>query len=593
MPPKSIAITSNATSIGTNNSSEPTPAAIAAEQVDRAYAAYRMANQRYLQAMKRYELVKEGPRQEEIEQAKAAMEQAQAQYRLVKEGPRKEDIDQARAKVEQAKASLQSAETKLGYATVTSPLTGVVLSKNTEPGEYVAPGTPVVTVADIENVWLRAYVDERDLGKRNIALGTEAEITTDAYPGKVYKGRVSFISSEQEFTPKSVQTNRERVKFVYRIKIDVKNPDRELKPGMPADAKRERRNRNRNRTKQEMTKDGRNSRDRIRIRRLDLLSHSLYLFRNSCFRDSIDIRISDCHDRAEHLTKKFDDFAAIDDLSLAVEEGEIFGLVGPDGAGKTTTMRLLTSIMDPDGGEAWVAGHHVVREAEAVKAEIGYMSQRFGLYADLTVMENLDFYADIYNVPRKGRDERIQRLLAFSNLTPFKRRLAGNLSGGMKQKLGLACTLVHTPRVLFLDEPTNGVDPVSRRDFWRILYQLLREKVTIFVSTAYLDEAERCNRLALIHQGRMLACGTPDEVKQLMRGTILEIRIAEPRQAAAVLRQQFPAASVGLFGDRVHFVQSTARARRIKSARPSATPACRRNPCEPFRRRWRTCSFRR
>ena len=245
---------------------------------------------------------------------------------------------------------------------------------------------------------------------------------------------------------------------------------------------------------------------------------------------------------------------AIDDLSLSIEEGEIFGLVGPDGAGKTTTMRLLTSIMDPDGGEAWVAGHHVVREAEAVKTEIGYMSQRFGLYADLTVMENLDFYADIYNVPRKGRAERVQRLLAFSNLTPFKRRLAGNLSGGMKQKLGLACTLIHTPRVLFLDEPTNGVDPVSRRDFWRILYQLLREKVTIFVSTAYLDEAERCNRLALIHQGRVLACGTPDEVKQLMRGTILEIRTAEPRQTAAVLRQRFPGASVGLFGDRVHFV---------------------------------------
>ena len=210
---------------------------ISAEQLDRARAAYRMANERYLQAMKRYELVKEGPREEDIDQAKAAMEQAQAQYRLVKEGPRKEVIDQARAKVEQAKAALQAAETKLGYATVTSPLTGVVLSKNIEPGEYVAAGTPVVTVADIENVWLRAYVDERDLGKRNIALGSEAEITTDAYPGKVYKGRVSFISSEQEFTPKSVQTNRERVKFVYRIKINVKNPDRELKPGMPADAR--------------------------------------------------------------------------------------------------------------------------------------------------------------------------------------------------------------------------------------------------------------------------------------------------------------------------------------------------------------------
>jgi len=258
--------------------------------------------------------------------------------------------------------------------------------------------------------------------------------------------------------------------------------------------------------------------------------------------------------RAKGLTKTFDGTPALDDLTIEVEEGEIFGLVGPDGAGKTTTMRLLTSIMDPDAGEAWVAGHHVVREAEAVKNEIGYMSQRFGLYADLTVMENIDFYADIYNVPRKGRDERVQQLLAFSNLTPFKRRLAGNLSGGMKQKLGLACTLVHTPRVLFLDEPTNGVDPVSRRDFWRILYQLLRERVTIFVSTAYLDEAERCNRLALIHQGRMLACGTPDEVKRLMRGTILEVRTGEPRRAAAALRQRFPTASVGLFGDRVHFV---------------------------------------
>ncbi len=260
--------------------------------------------------------------------------------------------------------------------------------------------------------------------------------------------------------------------------------------------------------------------------------------------------------RAEHLTKRFDGLAAIDDLSLAVEEGEIFGLVGPDGAGKTTTMRLLTSIMDPDEGAAWVAGHHVVEAAEAVKAEIGYMSQRFGLYTDLTVMENLDFYADIYDVPRKRRDERIQRLLAFSNLAPFKRRLAGNLSGGMKQKLGLACTLVHTPRVLFLDEPTNGVDPVSRRDFWRILYQLLREKVTIFVSTAYLDEAERCNRLALIHQGRMLASGTPEEVKQLMRGTILEIRTVEARQSAAVLRQHLPEASVSLFGARIHVVEN-------------------------------------
>jgi len=257
---------------------------------------------------------------------------------------------------------------------------------------------------------------------------------------------------------------------------------------------------------------------------------------------------------ATHLTKAFAELRAVDDLSLTVSEGEIFGLVGPDGAGKTTTMRLLTSIMEPTSGDAWVAGAHVVRQAETVKEQIGYMSQRFGLYPDLTVLENIHFYADIYDVPRKGRREKIDRLLAFSNLTPFKRRLAGNLSGGMKQKLGLACALVHTPRVLFLDEPTNGVDPVSRRDFWRILYQLLRQKVTIFVSTAYLDEAERASRIGLIHRGRLLACGTPQEVKQLMQGAILEIRPTQPRKAAAVLREQLEAVRVGLFGDRVHVV---------------------------------------
>lgn len=258
--------------------------------------------------------------------------------------------------------------------------------------------------------------------------------------------------------------------------------------------------------------------------------------------------------RADGLTRRFDDLVAVDDLALSVEEGEIFGLVGPDGAGKTTTMRLLTGILEPSAGDAWVAGHHVWREAEAVKEEIAYMSQRFGLYPDLTVMENIDFYADIYGMPRKGRAERVEELLAFSNLTPFKKRDAGKLSGGMKQKLGLACALVHTPKVLFLDEPTNGVDPVSRRDFWRILYRLLREKVTIFVSTAYLDEAERCARVALMDKGRILAVGTPAEVKGLMRGTLIEVRTDNARKAAAVLREKIDAQSVSLFGDRIHIV---------------------------------------
>ena len=256
----------------------------------------------------------------------------------------------------------------------------------------------------------------------------------------------------------------------------------------------------------------------------------------------------------DNLMKVFDGLTAVDGLSLNVAQGELFGLVGSDGAGKTTTMRMLTAIMDPTSGDAWVMGRHVVRQAEAIKDEIGYMSQRFGLYPDLTVLENIHFYADIYGLTRKGRVEKIDRLLDFSNLGPFRKRKAGDLSGGMKQKLGLACALIHTPRVLFLDEPTNGVDPVSRRDFWRILHQLLEEGVTIFVSTAYLDEADRCNRVGLIHRGKLLACDTPAGLKQLMRGTILEVFSVEPRRTARLLKERLQDASVALFGNKVHVV---------------------------------------
>jgi len=261
--------------------------------------------------------------------------------------------------------------------------------------------------------------------------------------------------------------------------------------------------------------------------------------------------------KTDNLTKRFGPLTAVDGLNLSVARGELFGLVGSDGAGKTTAMRMLVGIMDPSAGEAWVMGRQMVREAEALKDDIGYMSQRFGLYPDLTVLENIHFYADIYGLSSQGRVEKIDRLLAFSNLTPFKKRQAGNLSGGMKQKLGLACALIHTPKVLFLDEPTNGVDPVSRRDFWRILYQLLQEGVTIFVTTAYLDEADRCNRVGLIHKGKLLACDTPDRLRRLMKGAILEIRSGNSRLAARLLRDRLPGASVGLFGDRVHLVIDT------------------------------------
>ena len=256
--------------------------------------------------------------------------------------------------------------------------------------------------------------------------------------------------------------------------------------------------------------------------------------------------------RVENITKTFEGVHAVDGVSFSVEPGELFGLIGPDGAGKTTTVRMLASVMDPTAGNAWVTGRHTVREAEAVKENISYMSQRFGLYPDLTVQENIDFYADIYGLGRKERRERIDRLLAFSNLTPFRQRFAGRLSGGMKQKLGLACALIHTPTVLFLDEPTNGVDPVSRRDFWRILHQLLDEGVTIFVTTAYLDEADRCHRVGLIDKGKLLACDTPAGLRKLMKKEILEVVTAESRRAMSLLREKLPDESMALFGARIH-----------------------------------------
>lgn len=256
----------------------------------------------------------------------------------------------------------------------------------------------------------------------------------------------------------------------------------------------------------------------------------------------------------QNLTKRFDKLTAVDQLGFAVQRGEIFGLVGPDGAGKSTTLRMLSTIMDPTEGTAHIAGFNTRAQSGQVKDRIAYMSQRFGLYADLTVLENIEFYADMYGVPEKGRPQHIDGLLDFSYMGPFKRRLARNLSGGMKQKLQLICALVHTPKVLLLDEPTNGVDPVSRRDFWRILYQLLKQDVTILVTTAYLDEAERCHRVGLLDHGKMLAVGAPDEVKQLMRGVILAIRSPQARAVNRVLRAQQIGLSANVFGDTVHVV---------------------------------------
>ncbi len=261
------------------------------------------------------------------------------------------------------------------------------------------------------------------------------------------------------------------------------------------------------------------------------------------------------------LTKRFAEFTAVDRLSFSINRGEIFGLVGPDGAGKTATMRMLAGVMRPDGGAIVIDGVDAVADPEETKQHVSYMPQRFGLYEDLTVDENIRFYADLFEVPSAVRRERANRLLAASGMSAFGHFRAGQLSGGMKQKLGVACALVHTPKILLLDEPTTGVDPVSRRDFWRILYGLREDGVTIVISTAYLDEAERCNRLTLLHNGHALYCDTPAALKQQMPGALIAISSTEGRAVRSAISGQPGVSQVLLVGDGAHAVVDDAAVR--------------------------------
>ena len=256
------------------------------------------------------------------------------------------------------------------------------------------------------------------------------------------------------------------------------------------------------------------------------------------------------------LTRRFGDNVALDRLTLDVSPGELFGIVGPDGAGKTTTLRMLAGVLPPTQGRGIIHGFDVANDPEGAKPFIAYMSQQFGLYEDLTVRENIDFYADLYRVPKAERPSRLERLFAFSNLGPFQGRLAGNLSGGMKQKLSLCCALIHRPEVLLLDEPTFGVDPISRRDLWLILHEMVEEGVTVLVSTSYLDEAERCDRVVLLNEGKVLALDTPSNLLTLLPGELASVEGPDPRAARDSIRSFPGAMSTALFGNSVHVLLS-------------------------------------
>jgi drug efflux transport system ATP-binding protein len=256
----------------------------------------------------------------------------------------------------------------------------------------------------------------------------------------------------------------------------------------------------------------------------------------------------------DKVTKKYDKVVAVRDLSISVEPGEMFGLIGPDGAGKTTTIRLMCGLLKSDGGSVRVLGRDPVKEHIAVTQSIGYLSQRFSLYGDLTVDENLAFFAEIHGLRTRDPEIRARRarLLELTQLAPFSERLADQLSGGMKQKLALACTLIHEPRVILLDEPTTGVDPVSRREFWKLLSEFLNQGITILMATPYLDEAERCSRVALLHEGQLLALDTPGQLRSSLPGEVMEVVAGDRDRAISVLERLPGIIDVQLFGERAH-----------------------------------------
>ncbi len=380
-------------------------------------------------------------------------------------------------------------------ATLVAPVDGIVRTRVMEPGEMASPQRPVVVLAITDPKWVRAYVNETDLGR--VREGTTASIVIDSFPDRRFDGWIGFISPVAEFTPKNVQTEELRTSLVYEVRVFAKDPENRLHLGMPATV--------------HLALDE-------KVAAFDRADGASVGVGDSAMSgsDSHEFVLVGRNLRKTFQRKTGERVDALDDVSLSVRRGSLTAIVGPDGAGKTTLLRLATGLLRPDSGELIVLDTNVVDDPQAVQDRVGYMPQQFGLYEDLSVRENLDLYADLSGVTLAQRRQRYPELMSMTALAPFVDRLAGKLSGGMKQKLGLACTLVRSPDLLLLDEPTVGVDPLSRRELWEIILRLVNEQqLTVVITTSYLDEADRCARAIVLQKGRVLADGAPAEIRQM------------------------------------------------------------------------------
>ncbi len=381
--------------------------------------------------------------------------------------------DQLVAQLAEAEAAVGTAETNFKDTKAYCPSDGWILTRIREPGTIANVSDPVFTVSIQSPLWIRAYIPEPNLGE--IYSGMPAEVHTDVRGGPIYHGKIGFISPMAEFTPKTVQSPELRTDLVFRLRVYVDNPDGFFASGAA-------------------------SHGGPKKRSVKVLSDIL-------------VEISG-------VTKRFpgSTTAALEKISASIPRGRIMGLVGPDGAGKTTLIRLMTGLMLPTEGFIRVMGYDTVKNASELQTLIGYMPQKFGLYEDLTVAQNMNLYADLRGLAPEESVDVFDKLLTFTGLRPFTERLAKDLSGGMKQKLGLACALINRPTLLLLDEPSVGVDPISRRELWQMVHNLIEQGISVVWSTSYLDEAERCDSVLLLNEGKLLFGGPPKELTERVGG---------------------------------------------------------------------------